>query len=152
VRVKALSALLLSLVICAGVKSQAQESATKKRTSSRTAEQWKALQETVAEQQKQIDELRAAVEKLAAASERVAASGQQASAAAQRARSAADEASQTALTAQTVAATSEWDAQHAEFSAAEAKTAIATDSEKTSANVQAMMKSFSERIKNVGPF
>jgi len=86
------------------------------------------------------------------ANERAAAAGQQASEAAQHAQSAADQASQIAQTAQTAAATSEKDAQHAEFSAAEAKTATAREGEKTSANVQTMMKSFSERIKNVGPF
>ena len=151
-RLKALSVLLLSLVIFAGAKSQTQKLASKKKTSSGTDEQWKALRETVAEQQKQIDELKAAVERLVASNERAATAGQQASEAAQRAQSAADQASQTAQTAQTAAATSEKDAQHAEFSAAEAKTAIVRDSEKTSANVQSMMKSFSERIKNVGPF
>src|SRR6266850_2303803 len=152
VRLKTLGASLLSLVICASANGQTQKSTTRKKTSSGTAEQWKALEDTVAAQQKQIDELKAIVEKLAAANERAAAAGQQASEAAQRAQSAADQASQTAETAQTAAATSEKDAQHAEFSAAEAKTAIAKDSEKTSANVQSMMKSFSERIKNVGPF
>jgi hypothetical protein len=110
------------------------------------------LEETVAAQQKQIDQLKAIVEKLAAANEQAATAGQQASVAAQHAQSAADQASQIAQTAQTAAATSEKDAQHAEFSAAEAKTAIAKDGEKASANVQTMMKSFSERIKNVGPF
>jgi len=151
VRLKALGALLLSLVICVGAKGQTQKAATKKKTSGGTTEQWKALQDTVAAQQKQIDELKAIVEKLAAANERVATAGQQASEAAQRAQSAADQASQIAQTAQTAAATSEKDAQHAEFSAAEAKTAIPRDGEKTSASVQTMMKSFSERIKNVGP-
>jgi len=147
-----LGVLFLSSLIGAGVEGQTQKSATKKKTSSGTAEQWKALQETVAEQQKQIDGLKAVVEKLAAANERAAVAGQQAGEAAQRAQSVADQASLTARTAQTAAAASEKDAQHAEFSAAEAKTAIARDGEETSANVQSMMKSFSERIKNVGPF
>ncbi len=147
-----MGASLLSLVICAGAKGQTQKSATKKKASSGAAEQLRALRETVAAQQRQIDELKAVVEKLAAANQRAAAAGQQASEAAQLAQNAADRASQTAQTAQTAAATSEKNAQHAEFSAAEAKTAIARDSEKTSANVQAMVKSFSERIKNVGPF
>lgn len=151
-KVKAWSVLLLSLVIGASGRGQTQKSATKKKSSGGTAEQWKSLQDTVAAQQKQIDELKAVVEKLAAASERAATTGQQANEAAQRAQSAADQASQIAQTAQTAAATSEKDAQRAEFSAAEAKTTIAKDSEKTSANVQSMMKSFSERIKNVGPF
>ncbi len=151
-RLKALGALLLSLVICAGAKGQTQKPATKKKTSSGTAEQWKSLQDTVAAQQKQIDELKAIVEKLAAANERAATPGQQASEAAQRAQSAADQASQIAQTAQTAAATSEKDAQHAEFSAAEVKTAVAKDSEKISANVESMKKSFGERIKSVGPF
>ena len=87
-----------------------------------------------------------------AANERAAAAGQQANDAAQRAQGVADQASQAAQAAQTAAATSEKDAQHAEFSAAEAKTAVATDSEKMSANVESMKKSFGERIKNVGPF
>ena len=90
-RFMVLGALLLSLVICAGVKGQAQKAATKKKTSVGTAEQWKTLQDTVAAQQKQIDELKAIVEKLAAANERAATAGQQASEAAQRA---ADQASQ----------------------------------------------------------
>ena len=144
--------LVLSLVICAGVKSQTQKPAAKKKASSGTAEKWKALQETVAEQQKQIDALRAIVEKLAAENERAAAAGQQASDAAHRAQGVADQASQAAQAAQTAAATSEKDAQHAEFSAAEAETAVATDSEKMSANVESLKKSFSERMKNVGPF
>jgi hypothetical protein len=152
VRLKVLRALLLSLATCAGVAGQMQKAATKKKTSGGTSEQWKALQDTMAAQQKQIDELKAIVEKLAAANERMATAGQEASAAAERAQSAAEQASQIAQTAQTAAATSEKDAQYAEFSAAEAKTAIARDGEKTSANVQTMMKSFSERIKNVGPF
>lgn len=151
-RIKALGVLALSLVVCAGAKGQTQKQATKKKTSSGTAEQWKALLDTVAGQQKQIDELKAIVEKLAAANERAATAGQQASDAAQRAQSAADHASQIAQTAQTAAATSEKDAQHAEFSVAEAKTAIARDGEKMSANVESMKKSFAERIKNVGPF
>ena len=151
-RIKALSVLVLSLVICAGVKGQTQKPAAKKKTSNGTAEKWKALQETVAEQQKQIDALRAIVEKLAAENERAAAAGQQASEAAQHAQAAADQASQIAQTAQTAAVTSEKEAQHAEFRAAEAKTAVATDSEKISANGESMKKSFSERIKKIGPF
>jgi len=152
VRSRAWGALLLSLVISAGAKSQTQKPATKKKTSNGTAEQWKALRETVAGQQRQIDELKAVVERLAAANERAATAGQQAIEAAGRAQSAADQAAQVARTAQSTAATGERDAQHAEFSAAEAKTAVAREGEKTSANVQTMMKSFSERIKKVGPF
>jgi putative porin len=152
VRFKARGALLLSLVICAGAKSQTQKPTTRKKTSSGMAEQWKALHETLAEQQRQIDELKAVVERLAAANQRAATAGQQANEAAQRAQSAADQAAQVAQTAQSTAATGDKDAQHAEFSAAEAKTAVARDGEKTSANVQSMMKSFSERIKKVGPF
>ena len=78
-RLKALSVLFLSSVICAGVEGQAQKSATKKKTSGGTGEQWKVLQDTVAAQQKQIDELKVIVEKLAAANERAETAGQQAS-------------------------------------------------------------------------
>jgi hypothetical protein len=152
VRIKAWGVLAFSLVICASVSGQTQKPAAKKKASSGTTEKWKALQDTVTEQQKQIDALKAIVEKLQAENERAAAASQQASEAVQRAQTAADQASQIAQTAQTAAATNEKDAQHAEFSAAEAKTTVAKDGEKISANVQTMMNSFSERIKNVGPF
>ena len=56
-RLKALSVLFLSSLIGAGVEGQTQMSATKKKTSSATAEQWEALEETVAKQQKAIEKL-----------------------------------------------------------------------------------------------
>jgi hypothetical protein len=138
---------VLSLSVCAIAVGQSGEEkpARKKFVTPASSQEVKELKATVAAQQKQIDDLKAIVEKLAAANEKAMGTGQQAA-------DAAEQAQQLAQQAQMAAEVSEKDAQRAEFSAAEAKTIVAKDNEKMAANVESMKKSFSERIKNVGPF
>lgn len=57
-----------------------------------------------------------------------------------------------AKSAESAAAASKKDAQHAEFSAAEAKSSVSKQEDKSLAEIESVKKSFSERIKNIGPF
>jgi hypothetical protein len=100
-----------------------------------SAEEVRALRETVAAQQLQLEGLKSLVQRLAVAQERAAAAGARA-----------------AQEVQATAANNGKVVQLAEFSAAEAKTAIAKQDDKLAAEFDSTKKSFPERIKKIGPF
>ena len=82
-------------------------------------DRWTALNETIAAQQKQIDELKATVQKLIEATQHNSDAGERSTDVAQQAQSAAEHAQQMAQEAQAVAETSQSDARQAASAAAQ---------------------------------
>ncbi len=142
---------VLSLCACAVLCGQqgTPKQPPKKAAASASADEVRALRDTVAAQQQQIAELKTMVQRLADAQERAAAANAEP---AQRVQAAAEGATKAAQSALSAAATVEKDAQHAQSSAAEARTAVAKQGEKLAGDFDATKKSFLERIKQVGPF
>lgn len=124
----------------------------RKAKASSAGDRWTALNETVAAQQKQIDELKAMVQKLLDASERASRTDRQAADMAQQAQDIAERAQQTAQTAQVAAEAGRNDARQAMSTVAETSASIAKQDERTAAGAESLKKSFSERLKGFGPF
>jgi hypothetical protein len=106
---------VLALVFSSVTGAQAAKKTSAKRPATASADEVKALRETVSSQQQELQALRADVQRLIEMSTR----GQQS---AQRAQTAAEQAKSSATDAQTAVADAKKAADHAEFSAAEAKT------------------------------
>ena len=115
-------------------------------------DRWAALNETIAAQQKQIDDLKAMVRKLMDASERASGADRQSADMAQRAQDTANRAQRTAQTAQAAAEASLNDARQAMSTVSEASASTAKQDERIAEGAESLKKSFSERLKTFGPF
>lgn len=138
-------AAILSLAFCAlffcTVASGQQQRRLGARKTRPDEDRWTALNETIAAQQKQIDELKATVQKLIEAIQHNSDAGQRA----------ADHAQQTAQEAQAAAETSQSDARLVASAAAQASAAATRDHAALAAGIDSVSKSFSDRLKNLGP-
>jgi hypothetical protein len=112
-KIVVIAALLTSL--CGGCFAQTKKKAAPKHATSASADEVKALRETVSSQQQELQALRGDVQRLIEMNTR----GQQS---AEQAQSAADQAKSSASNAQSAVTLAQKAAEHAEFSAAEAKT------------------------------
>lgn len=149
-RVAAAMTVTVAFFLCSGAVGQQLRKSRGKAASEE--DRWAVLNEALAAQQKQIDELKAMVQKLMDAQVRAAGDERDALDKAQRAQDAAERAQRTAQVAQAAAEVSRNDSRQALSAAGETGVSLANQQEKLSADAESLKKSFAERLKSVGPF